>query len=66
MAAVVDLVEAIQTVVAMPANIKKVKPEQEECVNAFIKGKDRANGLWKKANISACTVSGEVGSTAIP
>lgn len=32
--------EAIQTVLATLANIKKFKPEQYECVNVLIKGKD--------------------------
>ena len=40
MAAVLELVGAIQTEVAMLANIKDLKPEQEERVHLFIKGKD--------------------------
>lgn len=37
MAAVLD--EAIQTVEATQANIKELKPEQEECAILFIEGK---------------------------
>ena len=40
MAAVLELDEAIQTAVATLANIKGSNPDQEECVQLFIKGKD--------------------------
>ena len=40
MAAVAEVEEAIRTVVATLANIEDLKPEQEECVHSFIKGKD--------------------------
>ena len=40
MAAVLQLDEAIQTVVTTLANIEVLKLEQEECVHLFIKGKD--------------------------
>ena len=39
MVAVLELNEAIQTVVAMLTNIEELKLEQEECVNVLIKGK---------------------------
>ena len=40
MAAVSELGEARQTAVTLPANIDDLKPDQEECGNVFIKGKD--------------------------
>ena len=40
MVAVLELEEAMQTVVATLANSEELKLEQEECVNVFIKGKD--------------------------
>ena len=40
MMAVLELDAAIQSVVAMLANIKELKPEQEECVYVFIEDKD--------------------------
>ena len=39
-AAVLELDEAIQTVVAPLENIGELKPEPEECVKLFNKGKD--------------------------
>ena len=66
MTAVLELDEPIQAVVATLANIVELKPEQEQCthqgqIHCFL----TAKGVWEKVNISACTISGEVGSIAI-
>ena len=70
MASVLELEGAIQTVVATLENIGDWKTEQEECVHLFIKGQIHcfltANRVWENNNMSSCTVSGEVGSIAIP
>ena len=61
---------AIQTAVATLAHIKGLKPEPEECVILFIKGKEIVasllSGVWRKLNISAGTTGRKVGSIEIP
>ena len=70
MAAGLEVDKAIQTLVTMLVKIGELKAEQEECVYFFHQGGRHcfhtANRVWKKANMSACTVSDEIGSIAIP
>ena len=67
-ATVLKIDEVIQTGAATLANIKELKSEQEEC-KCIHQGQRHcfftANGVWGKANISACTISGKVGSIVI-
>ena len=63
MAAVLELDKVIKTVVATLANTETLKPGWEELIKLFIDRKDTV--LGKSLIISACTVSGKVGSIAL-
>ena len=66
MGPVLELDEAMQTIVATLTNIEELMPEQEERIHQLLRHCFlTAEVVWEKANISACTVSGQVGSVAI-